>query len=71
MVWAASAWADNACPWTPLATCIWKVHRSIVRRHLQAKGILICVKCGYNLKGQTEPRCPECGVPFDAGLLQT
>jgi hypothetical protein len=23
-----------------------------------------CVKCGYNLTGLTEPRCPECGTPF-------
>ena len=23
-----------------------------------------CVKCGYNLKGLPEPRCPECGTPF-------
>jgi len=24
-----------------------------------------CVRCGYNLKGLPEPRCPECGTPFD------
>ncbi len=23
-------------------------------------------RCGYNLKGLTEPRCPECGQPFEA-----
>ncbi len=23
-----------------------------------------CVKCGYDLWGLTEPRCPECGMPF-------
>ena len=28
-----------------------------------------CVKCGYDLRGQTEPCCPECGNPFDPGLL--
>ena len=22
-----------------------------------------CSKCGYNLTGLTEPRCPECGTP--------
>lgn len=28
-----------------------------------------CDKCGYNLTGLTEPRCPECGKEFDhAGL---
>ncbi len=26
-----------------------------------------CRKCGYRLFGLPEPRCPECGTPFDAG----
>lgn len=25
----------------------------------------ICSTCGYNLHGLTEPRCPECGTPFE------
>lgn len=28
-----------------------------------------CVKCGYELRALTEPRCPECGTPFDRGRL--
>ena len=24
-----------------------------------------CRRCGYNLKGLTEARCPECGKPFE------
>jgi len=24
-----------------------------------------CGACGYNLRGLPEPRCPECGTPFD------
>jgi len=24
-----------------------------------------CVNCGYDLRACTEPRCPECGSPFD------
>ncbi|MCZ6817039.1 MAG: hypothetical protein O7F76_10160 [Planctomycetota bacterium] len=24
-----------------------------------------CRRCGYDLQGQTEPRCPECGTQFD------
>ncbi|HUU98755.1 MAG TPA: hypothetical protein VM487_23735, partial [Phycisphaerae bacterium] len=25
-----------------------------------------CRQCGYDLRGQTVPRCPECGQEFDA-----
>ncbi|MBN1343713.1 MAG: hypothetical protein JXQ73_13580 [Phycisphaerae bacterium] len=28
-----------------------------------------CAECGYLLFGLNEPRCPECGRPFDPGLL--
>ncbi len=24
-----------------------------------------CVECGYNLRGLTELRCPECNTPFE------
>jgi len=24
-----------------------------------------CWECGYSLIGLSEPRCPECGTPFD------
>lgn len=24
-----------------------------------------CTTCGYSLRGLPEPRCPECGTPFD------
>ena len=24
-----------------------------------------CLNCGYDLRGQVEPRCPECGSEFD------
>ena len=30
----------------------------------------LCVKCGYNLKGLTEPRCPECSTSFEERLLE-
>lgn len=26
-----------------------------------------CHKCGYDLRGLPEPRCPECSTPFDPG----
>ena len=28
-----------------------------------------CQRCGYPLVGLPEPRCPECGEPFDPSLL--
>lgn len=28
-----------------------------------------CQKCGYNLRGLPEPRCPECGMEFDPSAL--
>ena len=24
-----------------------------------------CAECGYDMRGLPEPRCPECGTPFD------
>lgn len=30
----------------------------------------LCVECGYNLTGLRDPRCPECGTPFDPNLLR-
>ena|GEM_PF-963481 len=29
-----------------------------------------CLRCGYNLTGLTSPRCPECGEPFEADIVQ-
>jgi hypothetical protein len=31
------------------------------RRPAYTDGFLHCLKCGYILKGLSEPRCPECG----------
>ncbi len=46
-----------------------KPFQRTLREALQRKGVPICLKCGYDLRGQTEPRCPECGTPFDAELI--
>ncbi len=27
----------------------------------------LCLRCGYNLTGLPEPRCPECGTPISCG----
>ena len=47
--------------------CMFFVMRTAVRRtHVDAKH---CVKCGYDLRGGHE-RCPECGTPVSAELVQ-
>ncbi|MCY2952624.1 MAG: hypothetical protein NTU53_11725 [Planctomycetota bacterium] len=46
-----------------------RIQRSL-RSQLVARGTPICVECGYDLRGQLEPRCPECGKAFDPSLIQ-
>jgi hypothetical protein len=36
---------------------------------LRQRSPWFCVQCGYFLRGLIEPRCPECGTPFDPRLL--
>lgn len=43
--------------------------RRALRRELVARGIAVCLRCGYDCRGQREPRCPECGTRFDPKLL--
>lgn len=49
--------------------CAGKFQKAI-RWTLLAKGYPLCLHCGYDLKGQTTPRCPECGTAFDPMLLK-
>ena len=42
----------------------------LFHRRRKRKKLGLCVKCGYNLKGLSEPRCPECNTPFDERLLR-
>jgi hypothetical protein len=46
-----------------------RIQRSL-RSQLVARGTPICVECGYDLRGQLEPRCPECGKAFDQSLIK-
>jgi hypothetical protein len=45
-------------------------HRAValLRKRIIRLGIPLCRHCGYDLRGQIEPRCPECGRQFDARL---
>jgi hypothetical protein len=38
--------------------------RSSLRKLLNSRGIPVCLGCGYDLRGLSEHRCPECGRPF-------
>ena len=40
-----------------------------IRRRRKRERLGLCLQCGYNLRGLTEPRCPECNTPFDEQLL--
>ncbi|HRW53811.1 MAG TPA: hypothetical protein P5081_13085 [Phycisphaerae bacterium] len=48
----------------------------IITLYLFEKIILVdrreftCLECGYNLKGLTESRCPECGAAFDPSEIE-
>jgi hypothetical protein len=52
----------------------WYVVRDSQRRYLRerlaTKGVPICIACGYDLRGQVDPRCPECGKAFDPKLIR-
>lgn len=45
--------------------------RMSLRQRLALEGVPICAKCGYELRGLTQPRCPECGSVFDPKLLHS
>jgi hypothetical protein len=50
------------------------VLRNDMRRHIRQQLIdqcfPVCLRCGYDLRGQTEPRCPECGASCDPALIR-
>ncbi len=51
-------------PTVSFATMFWWSFLPIHRRRKRKK-LGLCLKCGYNLEGLTEPRCPECNTPFE------
>ncbi len=44
-----------------IATFVKPDVHSLLRRRLNQLGVRICLNCGYDLRAQTEHRCPECG----------
>ena len=46
---------------------LWVCRRVIqlsLREQLIERGERVCLQCGYDLRGQDDPRCPECGEAF-------
>ena len=52
-----------------LLACAFRCSVRFLRKDLGAKRVRYsastCASCGYDLRGQIQPRCPECGSPFD------
>lgn len=36
--------------------------RTELREYLNRSGITVCMKCGFDLRGNSSERCPECGT---------
>lgn len=47
----------------------WRIRRSL-RLSLLASGVPVCLHCCYNVRGQSEARCPECGQEFAPELRE-
>jgi hypothetical protein len=55
--------------WAPTTLIAFACLVSVARRGARAiRGR--CAHCGYILHGLTEPRCPECGTPFEMSKLK-
>ena len=48
---------------TVVSFVVWREMRAIDRRRKRQERV--CANCGYDLRGQIELRCPECGEPFE------
>ena len=48
-VWFASAWAYHF------------IYIKPIRRAMREEGFILCINCGYDLRGAEHEACPECG----------
>jgi hypothetical protein len=57
--------------WLPTTVILWReTPRERVERLRQtASGTVFCPRCGYNMTGLAEARCPECGAKFTLDVL--
>ena len=64
-------WAFQVLPMLTGAASVlgWsQIHFRLVRRSIRRHLPELCARCGYCLVGLPEPRCPECGTPFDPSI---
>ncbi|HOW70397.1 MAG TPA: hypothetical protein PKY77_07330 [Phycisphaerae bacterium] len=57
--------------WLPLTVVVWKetAQERTDRLRQAATDVLFCPRCGYNMTGLYEARCPECGARFTINQL--
>lgn len=67
MLELVTAWL---CPAAMVALVIFVilVHKEVKLVRRQEQGL--CVGCGYDLRGLSEARCPECNTPFDPEMFK-
>ncbi|MFH1110781.1 MAG: hypothetical protein V1790_16525 [Planctomycetota bacterium] len=46
---------------------MWQL--ALLNRKIRRRRRGLCVYCAYDLRGLVDPRCPECGMPFDRARL--
>jgi hypothetical protein len=57
--------------WLPITVIIWKetpLERA-ERMRVADKDALFCPRCGYNMTGLNQARCPECGAQYTINQL--
>jgi peptidoglycan/LPS O-acetylase OafA/YrhL len=76
MKWFGSLTTGASCVLIPLVVlsgAVWyggfrafvrEPMRKRLRASLRSHGLLLCIHCGYDLRGVGESRCPECGDAF-------
>lgn len=51
---------------TLIQLALLPVLRRQARKELNRWGVPVCIRCGYDLRGNDSPRCPECGKAVSA-----
>ena len=68
IVFGATFWAFS---WLASTAIVWRetAAERIARLGLNSNEVVVCLKCGYNLTGLREARCPECGAQYTLNEL--